>query len=216
MEPISALITQHLLLQVVGWGSAAASLGAIWEYVLKPSYHAFKKVKKIVLSFDEKLGLIDQIILSIGPSGSSIAESLERMEKYLHVLDLRQGAVFELSAVPFFQSGVEGNYTHVNRCWSELFGLGLPEAIGSGWESIIHPDDKDRIVEEWISAVKEERVFVQTFKCICKRGDIITVKCQAVPLKSSELFLGHMGLIYVKKEKEKIIPKKKNPRRYRD
>lgn len=213
MEPISTLLTQKLLVQIVGWGTVAGALGAIWKYMISPGYLTFKKIKTVILSFEEKLNLIDQIVLTIGPSGSSLGESLDRMERYLHVLDLRQGAVFELSAVPFFQSGIEGNYTHVNRCWTDLFGLGLPEAMGSGWETIIHPQDKDRIVKEWESAVREERTFVQTFRCICKRGDVITVKCQAVPLKSNNFFLGHMGLIYTKKV---TAAKKKNRRRMGD
>ena len=214
MEPFSAFLAQRWIFQLIEIGAGATSIGAIWKYILVPAKAGFLKVKEWGGEFDEKMDLLDQIAHSIGPNGgSSLADSLERVEGYLHVLDNQQKAAFELSGAPVFRTGINGEYTSVNRCWTELFDLDIMQAAGSGWMSIIHPDDRDKVEEEWNSAVKEQRMFVQSFRCYDADGNIIIAKCQAVPLKADDKFLGFMGLMRIKKEQREVTKKRKVDRR---
>ncbi|ESZ24043.1 PAS domain-containing protein [Mesorhizobium sp. L2C084A000] len=45
----------------------------------------------------------------------------------------------------------DGRIDFVNRQWAEYTGLGLDEAHGSEWKSIVHPDDLPTLIEWWQS-----------------------------------------------------------------
>jgi PAS domain S-box-containing protein len=48
-----------------------------------------------------------------------------------------------------FVADPKGNRTFMNRGWLEYTGLSPEEALASGWEKTIHPDDLSRIAERW-------------------------------------------------------------------
>ena len=46
----------------------------------------------------------------------------------------------------------DGGCTFVNRVWSELAGMDGADALGEGWISAIHPEDRERVLSAWESA----------------------------------------------------------------
>jgi PAS domain S-box-containing protein len=56
-----------------------------------------------------------------------------------------------------FTASREGAVTFVNRCWTEVTGLSEEACLGSGWVSSLHPDDRDRVVSAWNTAIAESR-----------------------------------------------------------
>src|ERR1700678_637773 len=61
------------------------------------------------------------------------------------VIDLLPGLVW--TALP------DGRADFVNKRWCEYTGLGFEEACGHGWHAAVHPDDRPRLVEHWLSSV---------------------------------------------------------------
>ncbi|HEY3975281.1 MAG TPA: PAS domain S-box protein [Candidatus Sulfotelmatobacter sp.] len=51
----------------------------------------------------------------------------------------------------------EGQVEFVNDRWLQFTGLALDEALGWKWESVVHPDDRTRIVVDWRSALENGR-----------------------------------------------------------
>lgn len=49
----------------------------------------------------------------------------------------------------------DGHITYFNPYWYEYTGLSEKKALGDGWISVIHPEDRERVVESWQAAVKE-------------------------------------------------------------
>jgi len=47
----------------------------------------------------------------------------------------------------------DGARTFVNRRWVEYTGLTLEQVAGPGWQSAIHPDDLNRVVDKWRMAL---------------------------------------------------------------
>ena len=43
----------------------------------------------------------------------------------------------------------DGRAEYISRRWCEYTGLSLEQAIGVGWESAIHPEDRPRVLERW-------------------------------------------------------------------
>ncbi|HEX4518579.1 MAG TPA: PAS domain S-box protein [Gaiellaceae bacterium] len=61
--------------------------------------------------------------------------------------------VFRLMAartpVGIFVASPSGQYEYVNESWCELAGISAEQALGSGWESALHPEDADRVIVAW-------------------------------------------------------------------
>jgi PAS domain S-box-containing protein len=48
----------------------------------------------------------------------------------------------------------DGRIDYFNARWFEYTGLGLEESLaGVGWDTVIHPEDRDRVIENWAQSV---------------------------------------------------------------
>jgi len=63
--------------------------------------------------------------------------------------------LLELSPQVVWFAGPDGQITYFNPYWYEYTGLSEKRALGDGWISAIHPDDRERVVESWQGAVNE-------------------------------------------------------------
>ena len=48
-----------------------------------------------------------------------------------------------------FVADPKGSHTFLNRGWLDYTGLTSEQASGSGWEEAVHPDDLERLTEQW-------------------------------------------------------------------
>ena len=51
----------------------------------------------------------------------------------------------------------EGRLQFVNRAYSEFFGVTLDHVHSTGWQALVHPDDYDAYVGEFLNATRERR-----------------------------------------------------------
>jgi PAS domain S-box-containing protein len=65
--------------------------------------------------------------------------------------------------------------------WCEITGLEPEEALGEGWARAVHPDDRERITEEWSRATREDGAFETKFRFRRPDGIITPVLGQALP-----------------------------------
>ena len=63
--------------------------------------------------------------------------------------------LLELSPQVVWFAGPDGQITYFNPYWYEYTGLSEKRALGDGWISAIHPEDRERVVESWQGAVNE-------------------------------------------------------------
>src|SRR5260370_23829546 len=45
----------------------------------------------------------------------------------------------------------DGSKEYLNKRWYDYTGLSLEEGQGSGWKVVVHPEDWDRLVQEWLA-----------------------------------------------------------------
>src|SRR3984957_13780796 len=64
-----------------------------------------------------------------------------------------------IDTVPSFlwTSLPDGSKEYLNKRWYEYTGLSLEQAKGWGWKVVVHPDDLDRLVREWLSLVESRK-----------------------------------------------------------
>jgi PAS domain S-box-containing protein len=63
--------------------------------------------------------------------------------------------LLELSPQVVWFAGADGQTTYFNPYWYEYTGLSEKRALGDGWISAIHPEDRERVAESWQAAVNE-------------------------------------------------------------
>src|SRR6202047_2303639 len=51
----------------------------------------------------------------------------------------------------------DGSKEYLNKRWYEYTGLSLEEGKGWGWKVVVHPDDLDRLIREWLALVEARK-----------------------------------------------------------
>jgi PAS domain S-box-containing protein len=118
-----------------------------------------------------------------------------------------------ISPVGIFHTNAEGNTTYVNPTWCKISGLSEEMAIGSGWLSSVHPDDRDKIVTKWVSAVENRSASNAEYRFLHPDGSIVYVIGHSAPEFDSENRLkGFVGTItdisVLKKMEESLLLEK--------
>ncbi|MGA7935956.1 MAG: PAS domain S-box protein, partial [Kovacikia sp.] len=73
--------------------------------------------------------------------------------------------------------------TYVNDRWCELTQLTADQAIGAGWVKALHPDDQQRVFEEWQAALQNNREFILEYRYLHPDGTIVWVSGRAIALR---------------------------------
>lgn len=78
----------------------------------------------------------------------------------------------EVSPVGIFSSDPAGRTTFVNRRWCEISGLTLAQALGDGWKTALHPDDRQSVAAAWSEAVRDGESSAAEFRFVRPDGTI--------------------------------------------
>ena len=64
-----------------------------------------------------------------------------------------------IDTVPSFlwTSFPDGSKEYLNKRWYEYTGLSLEQGKGWGWKVVVHPDDLERIIREWLALVEARK-----------------------------------------------------------
>src|SRR6202040_4372945 len=58
-----------------------------------------------------------------------------------------------------WSAGPDGSAEFHNQRWLDYTGLSAKQALGSGWQAAIHPDDLPRILETFRDALNSDRPY---------------------------------------------------------
>jgi PAS domain S-box-containing protein len=84
--------------------------------------------------------------------------------------------------------------TYFNRSWLEFTGRTLTEELGKGWTEGIHPDDRQRCLETYESAIKSRLPFKVEYRLRCADGQYRWVLSHGEPRFGDEGALeGYVG-----------------------
>ncbi|MBD2569999.1 PAS domain-containing protein [Anabaena lutea] len=106
----------------------------------------------------------------------------KRAEAALRESEQRYRILVTHAPVGIFQTDNQGNCSYINPRCSELTGMSMLEALGKGWIQALHPDDQEKIMTEWNSAIQQGRTFSMEYRYCKPNGEIIWVSGQAVAL----------------------------------
>ena len=98
--------------------------------------------------------------------------------------------------VGVFQADVDGRCSYANDVSLSMVGIALGDAVGEGWIRRLHPDDRDRVMEEWQAAALEGRDFRSEYRFRKPSGETIWVLGHVLAVKDEDGdVIGHVGAI---------------------
>ena len=67
--------------------------------------------------------------------------------------------------------------------WEALTGQGIDECHALGWTAMVHPDDRERLVEDWAACLGEQTPFEGHFRLHYKDGQYRRVLARCLPVR---------------------------------
>ncbi len=101
-----------------------------------------------------------------------------------------------VSPVGVFRTHHDGYTTYVNPKWCQISGLSSDDALGFGWLKAVHPDDREKLSNEWQESTKDHKASYSEYRFLHSDGTITWVMGQAIPETNSEnQIVGYVGTI---------------------
>jgi PAS domain S-box-containing protein len=119
---------------------------------------------------------------------ATAASALENAQLHAQVRasEERFRALADSAPIGIFLADPGGKYLYTNRRWQKITGLDPTAALGEGWATAIHPEERDPILTEWSRSTDEGGRFSMEFRVRRPSGDIRWVHMRADPVQSSD------------------------------
>ncbi|MBI4621724.1 MAG: PAS domain S-box protein [Verrucomicrobia bacterium] len=119
-----------------------------------------------------------------------------RAEAALRESEERFRALAELSPVGIFSSDPAGQCIFVNQRWCEIAGLTPAQALGAGWTTALHPDDRNRVASAWAEAVRRGESSAAEFRFVRPDGGVTWLVGQSrAHFQADGTLAGYVGTI---------------------
>ena len=143
----------------------------------------------------------------IGASGSDeidelsrsfdqMAEAVLQRDSALASSEMRSRALAELAPVGLFRTDAAGSCIYVNEQWQRITGLDAAAAVGEGWQNMLHPADRARVMAEWHTASAAGRPFSGETRLLPPSGEVSWVLMRAsAEIGPDGTVIGYVGTI---------------------
>jgi PAS domain S-box-containing protein len=93
-----------------------------------------------------------------------------------------------LDAIPqqIWSGPADGTLDYCNERWRSNMGLGLEELQGDGWQSVLHPDDRERVLRAWHVSVANGTPYEQEERHRGADGRYRWFLSRGVPLRDDD------------------------------
>ena len=151
----------------------------------------------------------DQDLLQLVAQGVARAVERKRVDDALHAAEERFRAMCDASPLGIFLAGPSGECLYLNRGGETIMGQPLGEALGRGWMNSLHPEDRERVVARWGSAVQDRSAYkTPIHRFVHKNGEVRSVEVRALPITGQPQGVNFVGILEdvterLKSEKER-------------
>ena len=133
--------------------------------------HADDEVGVYQLYSEALIRKLEEKMLALHASNRALALDVAERERIAAALRASEAELRLLAeAMPqiVWITLADGSRTFVNAQWTAYTGLSLAESLGAGWETPIHPDDRERVRAGWREAAVTRTYAVE---CRLRRAD---------------------------------------------
>jgi|GEM_PF-2381007 len=101
----------------------------------------------------------------------------------------------EASPIGVFLTNAAGDCTYVNETCTTITGVSREESLGSGWSSTIHPEDAQRVYQEWYNSACLQQPFRSEYRFIQPDNSVKWVLGQNLPIINNGEIEGYVGTL---------------------
>lgn len=206
------------ILKSINWSSFMFNLqliitsAAVITIAFKCLTFVYTKIKKGYLNIKteyDKICIIHTMIPSIYSEltpnhGTSIKDKIDKIDKKVdentkvtNLICHRQRWILDNRSEPIFECDANGNCTWVNEKYCQLTKHNISHFIGNGWKSMIHEEDRERVIQEWESAVEDRRSSTCTYRIVDVDGNIYHISV----ISTINDIYGYIGTITILNKK---------------
>ncbi|MBW3586621.1 MAG: response regulator, partial [Cyanobacteria bacterium 0813] len=99
------------------------------------------------------------------------------------------------SPLGIYLADVEGRCTYMNPRCQAISGLILEESLAEVWQRSVHPEDRDRVVADWLAWIKEGHEYSNEFR-LASNESVRWINVQSSPMFSDfGKLIGHVGTV---------------------
>jgi PAS domain S-box-containing protein len=102
-------------------------------------------------------------------------------ERSIKEAERRFRSIANCAPVMIIYSGVDGGVSFVNEAWVEFTGRSFEEELGDGYADSLHPDDRERVEEEYWDAFQERKPLILRFRMRRRDGDYRMMESRGRP-----------------------------------
>lgn len=134
--------------------------------------------------------------------GSTMLDAVHRIERGQKVLTremkfmrIAQDLFTESINFPAFHTNHLGMTTWINKVLKLLAGITADEdAMGLGWLSMVHPDDRERVRRVWLEAIADKRDYSDEYRIIsATTGKTMLISSVAKVIRTDDGIVGWSG-----------------------
>lgn len=159
-----------------------------------------KRVKVPIQNLVNNIKKIDKIEYAVGPNGGrSLYDKIVNIDNRLAKAEVRSKSLITALDIAEWQSDINGNCIYVNAAACQLLNRTQDDFMGRNWVNVVFPADRERIIEEWDTAIKEKRTFIAEYRWMHSDGTEVPIKVVAHPVfDSSNNLIGWLAVIQPK------------------
>lgn len=105
-------------------------------------------------------------------------------EAALREREITFAALARIAPVGIMRFDAHGRCNYVNDRWTAIADLTIDEAIGDGWQKVIHPDDRAAVAERWTRMREADDLFREEYRICRPAGEIRWVLAEGAALRS--------------------------------
>lgn len=117
---------------------------------------------------------------------SRLVTKLRQSLREVEALNERLRLVVDTIPSLVARTSPDGALEFINQRWREYVGLGLKEAKDWDWTAALHPEDRERFVDQWRSALSSGKPLESEARMRRFDGEYRWLSIRVVPLRDSE------------------------------
>jgi PAS domain S-box-containing protein len=111
--------------------------------------------------------------------------ALKSAEDALKHSELRFRTLSESCPSGIYSTDGAGRRTFTNTRWRQIYGLGDSESLGDGWMRVLHPDDRERVLDAWQQAAARGADLEMEFR-ICRADQVRFLRTSAKAMRADD------------------------------
>ena len=140
------------------------------------------------------------LLLALAALALMLGRTLARLTGQMHSREVAESAMrtssatlramSEASPLGMFLADDSGACVQSNPAFERITGLAESAILGSGWQSTLHPDDRERVVAAWSRASSSGAPFASVHRFVHRGGKVVWTSMKSARMSDGDRLLG--------------------------